>query len=250
MAEPRAWKRASDRARARARPRWTIHEHGAPVWRQCEHESDGRHLPLSRTGATAVLLCGTDMSNAAASREPEPRRMSLAEWAAMPEDEPGELVDSVLVEEEVPEYLHEFIVIWLGQLLRNWGAPRGALVAGSGAKFAVRPNRGRMPDLTVFLAGGPRPPKRGLIEVPPTIAIEVVSASPRDERRDRVEKLLAYPAFGVKWYWIVDPELRSVEVLELGPDGRYAHPVEISDGAIDPVPGWEGLRLDLSALCA
>jgi hypothetical protein len=68
--------------------------------------------------------------------------MSLAEWAAMPEDEPGELVDSVLVEEEGPEYLHEFIIMWLGQLLRNWGAPLGALVAGSGAKFAPRASLG------------------------------------------------------------------------------------------------------------
>ncbi|HEV3190575.1 MAG TPA: Uma2 family endonuclease, partial [Polyangiaceae bacterium] len=73
--------------------------------------------------------------------------VSLAEWAAMPEDEPGELVDGYLAEEEVPGYVHELVVGWLIHVLWAWGGPRGALVAGSGAKFAVRSDRGRMPDV-------------------------------------------------------------------------------------------------------
>ena len=177
-------------------------------------------------------------------------RLSLDEWFDLPEDEPGELVDGRLEEEEEPDYLHELLVARLGRILCDWIFPQGGLVAGSNAKFAVASRRGRKPDVTVYLPGSRRPPARGLIRIPPDIAIEIVSPTPRDGRRDRVEKTADYATFGVAWYWLLDPQLRSLEILQLDSQGRYVHVLGASSGTLEKIPGCEGLTLDLDALWA
>ena len=190
------------------------------------------------------------MSRGTLSKSPAVPELSLDEWFALPEDAPGELVDGHLEEEEVPDYLHELLVALLVRLLGNWIFPQGGLVAGSEAKFAVGAGRGRKPDVTVYLPNRRRPPARGLIRVPPDIAIEIVSPTPRDGRRDRVEKMADYAAFGVAWYWLLDPQLRSLEILELDAQGRYLHVLGASTGTLLSIPGCDGLTLDLDAIWA
>jgi Uma2 family endonuclease len=85
------------------------------------------------------------------------------------------------------------------------------------------------------------------VRVPPDIAVEVVSPSPRDERRDRIEKMDEYAAFGVRFYWILDPGLQSLEIFELV-DGRYARAARATEGRMEWVPGCAGLTIDLDEL--
>src|SRR5258708_28514113 len=93
------------------------------------------------------------------------RQMTLEEWAAMDEDEPGELVDGRLEEEEVPNLVHELVVAWLIRVLGNWLGHAG-FVFGSEAQYAVRPNPGRKPDVAPYLSPhGSRRPRRGLRRV-------------------------------------------------------------------------------------
>ena len=176
--------------------------------------------------------------------------MSDDAWASMPEDEPGELVDGNLVEEETPDWVHETAVGWFVQVFRAWAIPRGGRVATSELKYLLGQGRGRKPDVSVLLGGTKPPPRRGAVRRPPDIMIEVVSPSPRDVRRDRLEKRAEYAAFGVRWYWLLEPATRMLEIYELGADGRYVVVLGAEGGCIDAVPGCEGLALDLDELWA
>jgi Uma2 family endonuclease len=175
--------------------------------------------------------------------------LSLEEWGDLDEHVAGELVDGVLVEEEMPSALHETIVAWLLVLLTPYFRARGGFVFASGLKLAIRPRRGRLADVVCF-GPGKKPEARGLVRTAPDVVIEVVSPSPADERRDRIEKPDDYATLGVRYYWLVDPELRSFEVWELGGDGRYVRARSALSGRVLDVPGCDGLTVDLDALWA
>ena len=175
--------------------------------------------------------------------------ITLEQWADLPPDEPGELVDGRLVEEEMADLRHELVVSWLIGTLRAWLVPLGGIVVGSDSKFAVRADRGRKPDVVVWLPERPRPSlDASLHREPPDIFVEVVSPRPSDVRRDRVDKLGEYARFGVRWYWLLDPRAHTLEILELGDDGRYSHAASAGDGRLSQVPGCPGLALDLDSL--
>jgi Uma2 family endonuclease len=179
-----------------------------------------------------------------------PRRMTFGQWAEMAEDEPGELVDGMLEEEEMPDWTHEECVTWFIVLMGTWLAGRDGHVGGSEPKFRVRETLGRKGDASVYLPGSRKPQRRGVISSPPDIVLEVISGSPRDARRDRIDKADDYAAFGVRWYWLLDPFARSLEIYALNERSRYERALGASSGRIIEVPGCVGLVLDLDALWA
>lgn len=119
--------------------------------------------------------------------------MTVEEWGELDEDIEGELVDGFLEEEEMANFLHAIVVVWLAQALRSWVRRRHGYVAGSEAKIAVGPRRGRKPDLSVYLRGCAPGLLDTLVRTPAHIVVEVVSPRPRDARRDRVEKIPGCP---------------------------------------------------------
>ena len=172
--------------------------------------------------------------------------MSLTEWGELHEEAGGELVRGRLQEEEVADPVHELAVTWLVFAIRGWLGGRG-YVFGSELKLAIDEQHGRKPDLSVFLR--PRAlPRRGPVRVAPDIAVEVVTPTPADERRDRVDKMSEYARFGIHYYWLLDPALGSLEIFELDERQRYARVFVATRGSHDAIPGCQGLTLDLDAL--
>lgn len=180
----------------------------------------------------------------------ETRQMTVTEWAALDEDEPGELVDGVLVEEETPTVFHEAVAAFVLALLRNWVVPRGGMAFGSELKLVVRDGRGRKPDASAYLPGATLPGGRArATHRPPTLVVEILSPQPRDVRRDTIEKLGEYAAFGVRYYWLVDPLARTLEIRELRADAPATIALAVFSGTHD-VPGCAELTIDLDALWA
>jgi Uma2 family endonuclease len=175
--------------------------------------------------------------------------MTVEEWGALDEDIEGELVEGFLEEEEMANFLHEVVAMWLAYALRGWVRRRHGFITGSEAKIAIGPRQGRKPDLSVYLRGQAPAPADTVVRTPPHLVVEVVSPRPRDARRDRIEKIGDYARAGIRFYWLLDPQLRTLEILERDARGQYRVVVARSDGRIR-VPGCPGLVLNLDELWA
>lgn len=92
-------------------------------------------------------------------------------------------------------------------------------------------------------AGLGRPPKP--LADTPTIAVEFVSESTRDRRRDYVEKRAEYAAAGVKEYWVIDRFARAMTVLRGATDAAV-----VKEGDTYSTPLLPGFELPLAALLA
>lgn len=178
-----------------------------------------------------------------------PRALTLEQWLDLTKDEPGEFYQGQLQEEEVPDFAHELAVSWLLFVLRTWLGKRG-FVVGSELKIVMPGDRGRKADLVVILPGSRTPARSGPLREPPDILVEVITPTPRDERRDRVEKMAEYAQFGVPFYWLVDPAIGAFEIFGRAASGNYEKLVGATSGVIDDVPGCTGLRIDIDALWA
>ncbi|HHV55675.1 MAG TPA: Uma2 family endonuclease [Firmicutes bacterium] len=88
---------------------------------------------------------------------------------------------------------------------------------------------------------------RDNVQGPPDLIVEVLS--PSTDARDRQLKRTIYSKYGVKEYWIVDPQARTVEVLRVGPEWTGLALVSvIPEGGTLTTPLLPGLAVPVAVL--
>ena len=85
------------------------------------------------------------------------------------------------------------------------------------------------------------------MEGAPTLAVEVLS--PSSPRIDRHIKRSLYARHGAPYYWIVDPEARTIDVHSLTAQG-YTDGGRFEGDALIDLPPFPGVRLDPAAIWA
>lgn len=139
--------------------------------------------------------------------------------AELPEsNQPCELWDGELLMSPTPSFFHQEITFRLQRALHDWVASRKlGKVVGAPIDMVLSPHRVVQPDVA-FIAKERLHLIQRVIVGPADWVAEIISLGGRN--RDRIEKRDLYEQYGVKEYWIVDPEPETVDVLALV-NGRF-----------------------------
>ena len=164
---------------------------------------------------------------------------TVEDYRALPEGVRAELIDGVLYDMETPTYVHQFI---LGEIhaemiafQRREKHPCIPFIAPLSVQLDCDDRTMVEPDLMVLCDR--KKLQNGIIYGAPDLVLEILSPSSRS--RDLLIKFNKYWHAGVREYWIVDPEGRTVTVYSfdpMGPSKVYSFedqiPVGISEGTL------------------
>lgn len=157
-----------------------------------------------------------------------------------------EILSGEMIVSPAPILKHQELVTRLAVLFYNFVvAHRLGVVYGAAPNVRLSPYDIVQPDI-VYVSEGRAAILQGLmIEGAPDLVVEVFSPSTR--QLDQARKAATYAAFGVREYWMVDPELESIVVQELV-DRAYRLVPQEAGFARSVV--LDGLVVDVAALFA
>lgn len=189
--------------------------------------------PLHRLQAKVMITTGKE-------------RKTYADYAALDEGAPYQLIDGELVMSPSPTRSHQAVLLRLALMLQRFVVENSlgeVYVAPFDVKFSE--TEVYQPDLLFISADRLTIIAEQQVNGAPDLVVEVLS--PATGYYDLTKKRRVYEVSGVKEYWIVDPTERTVEVLE-NVEGTYKTAAKAHQKGRVPSRVLEGFEIDLERL--
>ena len=192
------------------------------------------------------------MPGAVAARSP--RRATLEDWLAIPEERRAELIDGRIVYQAMPGPVHGTTQGNTFAVLRGPYARRGGGDSPGGWWLSLEVDLniaglGCRPDVLGWRrdrhATRPAPDPRGLVTAVPDWICEVLS--PSTAHVDMGDKRLGYHRAHVEHYWLVDPINGTLTVLRWTEEGYLVALVAGRGEKVRAEP-FEAVEIDVSEL--
>jgi len=166
--------------------------------------------------------------------------MSARQFAELDSDVPSELIRGEVVEMPRPGVRHGVVCSNVQDPIKAWARAgnRGLVATNDTGVLTERdPDSVRGPDV-LYVSRQRWPQERapeGFLEVAPDLAVEVLSQY--DVWKDLLVKISEYFDAGVREVWVVDPDVKSVQVFRPDASPRTLRMAEAIESA-DVLPGF------------
>lgn len=175
------------------------------------------------------------------------RTVTYEEWLNMPVVDDGieEVVNGEIRIMPPNKWKHAVIGENLARALRGLVDESEVLVVITqfGLIIRKRPLTSRVPDLAMFVKKN-IVEQDGYIHSAPELVAEVLS--PANTRAERAEKLRDYESLRIPEVWVLSPEARTIEVLQLL-DGKLRTAQVMVQGQLSPEL-FPGVAVDVSSI--
>ncbi|MBC7105760.1 MAG: Uma2 family endonuclease [Firmicutes bacterium] len=179
---------------------------------------------------------------------PQRDTYTYADYALLPEGAPYQLIGGELILTPAPTTFHQIVSMRLENMLVNFVTERGlGLVLDAPVDVYLEEKETYQPDIIFISRDRLDIVEKARVNGAPDLVVEILS--PSTAYYDMKKKARVYARHGVREYWLVDPEERSIEVYR-GHEGRFLADQRVEgDGTVRSLV-LEGLEVDAARLFA